>query len=319
MKSPFGFETLGPIQPEYEPTDDLRHWPATPGGRMRDSLFWEMILPEEKLGMQVYLYVTSAGKTGYNAVVWGDEKEPLSLNLVSGSVPDSMDFDNFEFEGLRIKQPDLLRTCEVHFKRGNMELEYNFEAIHDPFSFKQSPDGLPPWFAINRMEQTGQVTGFLKVGDRRIDLNRKGNRDHSWGIRNWGVPHHWKWFIAYTESGRAANGWMWIAKGEWGFAGYIVEDNVTIPVVDFTHRAEYNPDMTQKRLVADIVDIRGTVTHVEMDVYGVVQLPTNDKLGTVIYEGACDASIDGEAGAGQFETHWQSEYLNHLISSNAYK
>jgi hypothetical protein len=35
-------------------------------------------------------------------------------------------------------------------------------------------------------------------------------------------------------------------------------------------------------------------------------------LQTVIREGACRAVIDGEPGAGQFETHWQGSYLGYL-------
>jgi len=35
-------------------------------------------------------------------------------------------------------------------------------------------------------------------------------------------------------------------------------------------------------------------------------------LQTVIREGACRAVIDGEQGAGQFETHWQGTYLDYL-------
>lgn len=308
--------TLGDIDPGYGPNDDLRHRPE-PGGRMRDSLFWELMMPEEQLGMQIYLYLTDRGKAGFNVCVWGPESEPLVLDLKSGVVPDEMDLDDFTFEGLTLTQPDLLRTCRVSYRGENVAIEYDFTAIHDPFSFRQNPGGLPSWFAINRMEQTGDVTGFLEVGDRRIEWNgHKGNRDHSWGVRNWGLPHHWKWFVAYTESGRAVNGWIWIAKGEWGFGGYIVRDGVTVPVSHIAHKAEYHPDMRQRRLIADLVDITGTTTHLEIDVFGVVKLPTHDKMGTQIWEGAAAATIDGEPGAAQFETHWPGDYLTHLIDSN---
>ena len=300
------------IDPGFGPKDDLRHWPAE-GGRMRDSLFWELIMPDEQLGLQVYLYLTNRGKTGYNVSVWGPE--PVALKLAQGTVGDEMDLDNFHFEGLSVKQPELRRTAEVSYTSDDVTLEFNFTALHDAFSYKSNPDGLPSWFAQNRLEQTGHVTGFLEVGGRRIAWDRKGHRDHSWGVRNWGVPHHWKWFIAYTESGRAVNGWIWIARGEWGFAGYVVKDGVTVPVSHIKHHAEYHDDMTQKRLEADVVDITGETTHVVMDSYGVVKLPTHDPMGTVIYEAACRASIDGEEGAGQFETHWPGPYLQHLVES----
>jgi hypothetical protein len=38
---------------------------------MRDSLFWEMIMPDERLGLQVYVYLTAHGKSGFNVCVWG--------------------------------------------------------------------------------------------------------------------------------------------------------------------------------------------------------------------------------------------------------
>jgi hypothetical protein len=303
--------TLGDIDPGFGPDDDLRHRPA-PGARMRDSLFWQLVMPDEQLAMQIYLYLTDRGKTGYNVMVWGPDTEPVAQVLAGGEVPDEMDLDSFSFEGLTVKQPQLRRTAQVSFDSPAVRLEYDFEAIHDAFSYHQNPDGLPSWFAQNRLEQTGHVTGFLEVAGRRIEWDRKGHRDHSWGPRNWGVPHHWKWIVAYTESGRAVNGWIWIAKGEWGFAGYVVTDGITVPVSRIEAKTDYDDDMSQRRLDADFIDITGRRTHVTLERFGLFRLPSNDKMATVISEAACHATIDGEPGAGQFETHWPAEYLQHL-------
>lgn len=304
--------TLGDVDSGFQAQDDLRHWPA-PGGRMRDSYFWQLIMPEERLGMQIYLYLTGRGKTGYNVVVWGPDAKPLALELQQGAVGEDMDLDDFHFQGLSVKHPDPLRTTEVHYRSEQLEVVFNFEGIHDAFSFRSNPDGLPNWFAENRMEQTGHVTGHLRLEDRLVEWARPGHRDHSWGVRDWGIPHHWKWFVAYTESGRAVNGWIWIARGEWGFAGYVVEDGVTVPVSHIRHKTEYDHDMAQCSLRAEFVDITGRSTHLEMERFGVMHLPTRDRMDTVITEAACHATIDGEAGAGQFETHWQGQYLRHLI------
>ncbi len=81
------------------------------------------------------------------------------------------------------------------------------------------------------------------------------------------------------------------------------------------HHAEYRDDMTQRRLEADVVDVTGQTTRSVLDSSGVVKLPTSDPMETVIYEAACEASIDGESGAGQFETHRPGQYLQHLIES----
>ena len=83
------------------------------------------------------------------------------------------------------------------------------------------------------------------------------------------------------------------------------------------HHAEYDDDMTQRRLTATLVDVAGGATHVEFDRFGVIKLPTNDRMATEIWESACDATIDGEPGAGQWETHWSRPYLQYLIDRGA--
>ncbi|HTF09063.1 MAG TPA: enoyl-CoA hydratase-related protein [Asanoa sp.] len=293
------------------PTDDLRHRPVA-GERTRDSLFWELIMPEHELGVQVYLYLTGSGKAGYNVCVWGPDARPLALHMHSGQIPDHADLDEFAFEGLTLTQPELRKSCLMTYDRDGVRIEFAFNGIHDAFSYHSNPDGLPSWFAVNRIEQTGRVRGGIEVAGRRMEWDRMGHRDHSWGVRDSGVPQHWKWFVAYTESGRAVNGWIWIAKGEWGFAGYVVRDGVTYPIRHIDQHAEYGEQMRQRRLRATLTDVTGTRTELELDVFGVIELPTHDRLQTVIREGACRATIDGEQGAGQFETHWQGSYLDYL-------
>lgn len=317
-------EATGAAPEAFGPRDDLRHWPTTAGGRMRDSLFWEMIMPDECLGLQVYLYLTDRGRTGYNVTVWGPDAEPVALKLGGGTVGAEMDLDDFVFEGLTVTQPELRRTAVVTYTSHDLRLRYEFEGIHAAFSYHENPDGLPTWFALNRLEQSGRVHGHLEIGEagsrdlRRTDFDgRMGHRDHSWGPRDWGVPQHWKWFVAYTESGCAVNGWLWIARGEWGFAGYVARDDATTPIAHIEQKATYDDDMTQRRLEASVVDVAGGRTELTFDRYGLVKLPTNERTGTEIWEAACVATIDGEPGAGQWETQWSRSYLEHLIAGAA--
>ena len=70
----------------YQPQDDLRHR-AAPGGKMRDSLFWEMIMPDEKVGFQAYLYLSGAGKVGFNVAIWGPDPGELTSVAHTCTVP----------------------------------------------------------------------------------------------------------------------------------------------------------------------------------------------------------------------------------------
>ncbi len=300
----------------YQPQDDFRHRPG-PGGKMRDSLFWEMIMPDEKLGFQAYLYLAGTGQAGFNVIVWGEEQKPYVLELGQGDAGQDMDFDDFRLKGLSLSQPELRKTAHLRYEGEGIKLDYQFTALHEAFSFRQNPMGLPKWFAENRFEQTGWVKGFLEFGGRRVEWNRIGHRDHSWGTRQWGVPHHWKWLIAYTPDGsHIVNAWIYIAKGEIGYAGYVVSDGELTPIASIQHHADYDDDMGQLRLEADILDTQGRITRLEMQRFGLVRLPTNDKMDTMIMEAACHAQINGHAAAGQFETHWPKSYVNYLSALN---
>jgi hypothetical protein len=300
----------------YQADDDLRHR-SVGGGRTRDSLFWEMILPEEQIGFQAYLYLTSDGKAGFNVIIWGRERKPLVLDLVQGEIVDEMDFDDFAFQSIKLIQPANGKTATLFYASENIKLEYRFTGIHDPFSYRQNPDGLPNWFAVNRLEQSGWVKGYLEFAGRRIELDRIGHRDHSWGMRKWGAPHHWKWLVAYTpDAARIVNAWIWLAKGEWGVGGYVVRDGELVPISHVKQRAAYDDDMSQRSIEVRITDIRGEACLLRMERFGIVRLPTGGRQATMIMEAACFATIDGMAAAGQFETQWPQDYLDRIVGSN---
>lgn len=292
------------------PEDDRRHRPE-PGGRMRDSLFFQTVLAEEQVALQVYLFVTGTGAAGYNVVVWGGPGVPLVRQFDGGRVPEDMDFDDFSVGSLTVRNREPLRTATVSVRSEHLDLDLSFAAIQDAFSYHDNPDGLPSWFALDRIEQTGRVEGALRAGDRSYELGPMGHRDHSWGMRDWRAPQHWKWFVAYTPSGVAVNGWIWVARGAWGFAGSVLRDGVTIPVRTIEHTATYDDRFQQQTLRAVLHDVEGGSTSLELDVFGVVHLG-DERTGTTILEGACTARIDGEDGVGQFETEWPTPYFEHL-------
>src|SRR5258708_20017231 len=136
------------------PVDDLRHRPVA-GERTRDSLFWQLTMPEHQLGVQVYLYLTGSGKTGYNVCVWGPDAQPLAQLLHSGHVPDHADLDDFSFDGLTLAQQEPLKSCLMTYDRDDVRIEFAFTGIHDAFSYRSNPDALPSWFPHNRIDHTG--------------------------------------------------------------------------------------------------------------------------------------------------------------------
>ncbi len=300
----------------FKPTDHLRH-PPSPDGRMRDSLFWQTVIAEERLCFQTYLFLTAEGKAGLNIALWGGEDEKYRCaEFQQGEVPATMDFDDFAFEGFKLGKVRFGGPAKVSFSGKRLKAEFEFTGLHDAFSYRSNPDGLPSWMATDRYEQTGRIKGWIETPDRRIELDRIGHRDHSWGNRSWGLPQHWKWFCAYTPDGSIMlNGWFWIARGEYGCAGYVVKDGELSAIAHMRPKAGYDPDMSQRRMSVAIHDVAGRVTQLEFERFGNLRLPANDKVGTIIQESGCFATIDGKDGSGQFETQWQQAYIDHLAES----
>ena len=301
-------------EPVFTDADDLRHRPGA-GQRMRDSLFWNLIVPEQSLAMQVYVFVNHRGRSGYNVCVWGGDREPI-VEQHLGQVGPEANFDDWDDAGLSLRQPEVRRSALLHYDSQRIQLDYDFQALHDAFSYRQNPGGLPSWFAQNRFEQAGRVTGTLTVDGETMAFECIAHRDHSWGPRNWGYPHHWKWLLAHTPSGRALNGFVWIAEGEWGFNGYVLRDGRPVAIDAFTRQAaRYDERMDQTRLDAEILDVQGQTTTLVLESFGMVRMPHGDEAQTIIMEAGCRAEIDGEAGGGQFETHWPVQYLEHLAAA----
>jgi hypothetical protein len=54
-------------------------------------------------------------------------------------------------------------------------------------------------------EQSGIITGTVFWKNKKIDVNLKGIRDHSWGVRNWEDWDRHFWFLGLLDDGRFFN------------------------------------------------------------------------------------------------------------------
>jgi len=106
-------------------------------------------------------------------------------------------------------------TDAFHGERGSevaVQLDLTWEGVAPCF----------PYAATTRFEQSAWVSGEIVIGDERIDVKCPGQRDHSWGVRDWWL-FPWVWC-----SGRLDDGTWWhcarsaLAKAELFQTGYVV-------------------------------------------------------------------------------------------------
>src|SRR5262249_50599000 len=62
-------------------------------------------------------------------------------------------------------------------------------------------DGTPyQWRIATRYEIPCRVSGTIRVGDETIEFSGPGQRDHSWGSRDWWA-NDWMWNALHLEDG----------------------------------------------------------------------------------------------------------------------
>ena len=57
-----------------------------------------------------------------------------------------------------------------------------------------------PWRLATRYEIPCRVSGTVRIGDEELELSGPGQRDHSWGARDWWASD-WMWSALHLDDG----------------------------------------------------------------------------------------------------------------------
>lgn len=108
-----------------------------------------------------------------------------------------------------------------HGERGPevaVAVDLTWEGVTEPF----------PYSATTRFEQSAWVHGSVTIGDETIDVHCPGQRDHSWGVRDW-WQFGWVWC-----SGRLEDDTWWhcarsiVPKIDIFQTGYVVSPDMSL-------------------------------------------------------------------------------------------
>ncbi|WP_216892451.1 DUF7064 domain-containing protein [Nocardia alni] len=277
----------------------------------RESLLFLFQLPAERIGLAFYTWVTSDHKTGYAAWVYGGNSDGSAIfeHRDGASVDPNADFDAWQAFDLTINHsPDQLVTS-VKFAGDSFQADLEFTPFHDAYLYSSHPLGCPPFFATDRLEQSGTYRGTLQFAGREITVDTSGHHDHSWGIRDWESIQHYKWFETTTDT-TAVHILDIYGLGERTTMGYVHKEGITSPVESAKWDVEYNAQNFQTSTRVDVIDEAGRSTSVTCDPYAYFEFPVSPR--TTLLDVVVRAEIDGNAGSGFADWAWPKDYLSHL-------
>jgi len=202
-------------------------------------------------------------------------------------------------------------------RSAHLDMEVAFDAISGPHYAVGGTQG--------HFEQTGRVSGTVRLADERWDVNGFGVRDKSWGPRTWQGPSgsaaksagpaaveqgcFLNWFSMNFGADLALGGACGrTADGTFRGKGWIQRDGETLELTEVTMTTEFdsgNP-LLHRTVQLQAVDSQGASIVVDGTVLTIcpTKIPRRDGV-TFVNEGLARFETDGRVGFGISE-HWHA-------------
>ncbi|HEX4465542.1 MAG TPA: phosphotransferase [Solirubrobacteraceae bacterium] len=293
------------------PEDEGRHEPG-PETLWNESWYFDAVSDDGTLGVYVRLgRLPNEGVCLYTACICGPDMPSIMLVDARAPLPDAGDETQaIDLEGLHAQQ-----VCEQPLTRFGVTLEGVAEAHDDPsaplraergepvavsLDLEWKTDGIPyAWRQSTRYEIPCRVTGTVSVGGETIDFSGPGQRDHSWGSRDWWALD-WMWSALHLQDGTRTH-----AVGVPQMPGYgvgYVQNAETLEEIESVTATE---EVASNGLIAAARIVSGPGT-LELDVepiaWGALRLEAPDGRLSYFPRAMCRVrSADGRTGMGWVE------------------
>lgn len=181
----------------------------------------------------------------------------------------------------------------------------DFTALNDVFDYRACVSGhkeeISKSVASEHLEQFGRVTGTLKVGDKKFTIDALGERDHSWGVREWTAPKMWIWLTCQFSESEALNVTkLAVEQGEVD-AGFIHLHDKSIPLDAVRIDTTFTPEGGPRSFRMNLTDRDGKIHEVEAEIIKQAMLPfegPDKKSLAIMYETLARYRMDGKVGYG---------------------
>ncbi len=129
--------------------------------------------------------------------------------------------------------------------RGRHAMDLIWQATTPAFDYAMGRRPMPDDLAARHFEQSGRVRGWTEFRGRRRVVDGVGQRDKSWGVRDWSGVSGWNWISAQFAGGLSFNAWetgVGSARVVNGFVHYDGANHAIVELgTDFTWRRAQVP------------------------------------------------------------------------------
>jgi len=197
-----------PLRPN--PDDEGRH-AAGPEALWNESWYFDAVSDSGDLGLYVRLgRLPNQDVCLYTACICGPERPSIMLVDAAAPLPAADD----DAQAISVERFEAEQRCEAQLERFRVVLDGAAEAHADPaaplraeagepldvaLDLVWETDGVPyAWRQSTRYEIPCRVSGQVRIGDDRLSFSGVGQRDHSWGSRDWWALD-WMWSALHLD------------------------------------------------------------------------------------------------------------------------
>ncbi len=294
-----------------QPQDEGRHDPG-PEALWNESWYFDAISEDGAIGLYVRIgRVPNEGTCLYSACVCGPGRP--SIMLVDDAAPlpavddaaqaihiEGLHAEHHCVEPLGLFRVTLEGTAQAHADASAPLRGESGDAIAIALDLEWETDGIPyAWRQSTRYEIPCRVTGALRIGGESISFSGPGQRDHSWGARDWWAVD-WMWSALHLDDGTRTHA-VGVPQMPGYGVGYVQHGGelTEIESVTATEQVSANELITSARIVFGPPEVAVDVAPVA---YGAIRLEAPDGRLSFFPRAMCRVTADdGRRGLGWVE------------------
>jgi len=294
-----------------DPDDEGRHHPG-PEALWNESWYFDAISDSGELGVYVRIgRLPNEGVCLYTACVCGPGRPSMMLVDAGAPLPAAGD----DAQAIHVEGLHAEHRCVEPLQLFRVTLEGVAQAHCDPsaplrgesgdpvavaLDLGWETDGIPyAWRQSTRYEIPCRVTGTLRIGEESISFSGPGQRDHSWGARDWWAVD-WMWSALHLDDGTRTHA-VGVPQMPGYGVGYVQHGGRLTEIESVTTTEELSGDglITRARIVSGPEELG---VDVEPLAYGAIRLEAPDGRLSFFPRAMCRVRTDdGRRGTGWVE------------------
>jgi hypothetical protein len=211
---------------------------------------------------------------------------------------------------------DLVVTMLEPLRRWRLQIEGDrgmdvvFEAHTPAFDYGAHGAQLASTMTGAHFEQSGRVTGWTHFGAKRHEVDALGQRDKSWGVRDWERLEGWEWLAGQCGPDWSFNLMQTIENGARLDNGFVFRDGANHPIQSANIRYQWaEQEHRMSRAEIELVESGGRTHRLQADSLGSFPIPRGDvwlEETHVAYTLQATGGDAERAGQGVVEHVWRA-------------